>query len=103
MAPLYNLVEIVEDHGVRVFSTETSDRFDGISAWVDDIPVIAVNVLHDSVRRRFTVAHELGHILLEFDDEQDSREREKHCLKMLFFLNLEVKRDQKSPYWSYKN
>ena len=79
MAPLYNLVEIVEDHGVRVFSTETSDRFDGISAWVDDIPVIAVNVLHDSVRRRFTVAHELGHILLEFDDEQDSREREKLC------------------------
>ena len=79
IAPLYNLVEIVEDHGVRIFSTEASDHFDGISAWADDIPVIAVNLKHDSVRRRFTIAHELGHILLEFEDEQDSREREKLC------------------------
>lgn len=79
MAPLYNLVEIVEDHGVRIFSTETSDHFDGISAWADGIPVIAVNLKHDSVRRRFTIAHELGHILLEFKEEQDSKEREKLC------------------------
>ena len=79
IAPLYNLVEIVEDHGIRIFSTETSDHFDGISAWADDIPVIAVNLKHESVRRRFTIAHELGHILLEFEDEQDSKEREKLC------------------------
>jgi len=79
VAPLYNLVELVEDQGVRIYEIETSDEFDGISAWVDDTPVIAVNLKNNLVRRRFTIAHELGHILLEFEDEQDNRGREKLC------------------------
>jgi len=78
-APLYNLVEIVEDKGIRIYEIETSDEFDGISAWVDDIPVIAVNLKNEPVRRRFTVAHELGHILLEFEGEDDLQGREKIC------------------------
>ena len=78
-APLFDLVELVEDHGIRIYEIETSDQFDGISAWVGDTPVVAVNLNNDSVRRRFTIAHELGHILLEFENEEEEKEREKLC------------------------
>lgn len=79
MSPLYNLVELVEDKGIRIYEIEASDGFDGISAWADDTPIIAVNLKTDSVRRRFTISHELGHILLEFEDEEDLKGREKLC------------------------
>ena len=78
-APLFDLVELVEDHGIRIYEIETSDQFDGISAWVGDTPVVAVNLNNDSVRRRFTIAHELGHILLEFENDEEEKEREKLC------------------------
>lgn len=91
-APLYNLFEMVEDKGVRIYEIETSDELDGISAWVDDTPVIAVNLKNELVRRRFTVAHELGHILLEFEDEEDLKGREKicHAFAGAFLLPREV-------------
>jgi Zn-dependent peptidase ImmA (M78 family)/DNA-binding XRE family transcriptional regulator len=78
-APIFDLVELLEDHGIRIFEIRTSDRFHGISAQAGDIPVIAVNLNDDSVRRRFTMAHELGHILLGFEEKEDSKQREKLC------------------------
>jgi len=78
-APLFDLVELVEDHGIRIYEIKTSDQFDGISAWVGDTPVVAVNLNNDSVRQRFTIAHELGHILLEFEKDEDVKEQEKLC------------------------
>jgi len=78
-APIFDLTELMEDHGIRIYGINTSDRFNGISARVGDIPVIAVNLNDDSVRRRFTLAHELGHILLDFEEEKDSGQREKLC------------------------
>jgi Zn-dependent peptidase ImmA (M78 family) len=55
-------------------------QFDGLSGIVEDlkIPVIAVYENSDLVRKRFTVAHELGHLLLEFSDDAVSN-REKLC------------------------
>ncbi|MBW2216552.1 MAG: DNA-binding protein, partial [Deltaproteobacteria bacterium] len=56
-APVANLMELLEHKGVRIFEIETSDKFHGISAWADKIPVIAVRAEDDLVRKRFTIAH----------------------------------------------
>ena len=78
-APIFDLTELLEDHGIRIFEIRTSDRFNGISARVGDLPVIAVNLNDDSVRRRFTLAHELGHTLLDFEDGKGLGQKEKLC------------------------
>jgi transcriptional regulator with XRE-family HTH domain len=57
VAPVSNLVELLEGHGVRIIEVESNEKFDGISAWADNIPIIAVRKQNDVVRRRFTIAH----------------------------------------------
>ena len=78
-APISNLMEILEDKGIRIHEIETDDNFNGISAWADDIPVIAVRHQDDVLRKRFTISHELGHILLTIHQNNDQRSREKLC------------------------
>lgn len=78
-APISNLMELLEDKGIRIFEVDVDDEFDGLSAFVGDIPVLAVRAQNDLVRKRFTIAHELGHIMLDFSaTEEQSQERFCH-------------------------
>ncbi|MBD3647919.1 MAG: helix-turn-helix domain-containing protein [Pseudomonadales bacterium] len=65
--PIKNLLQTVEQHGFRVFSTEVDkgDRFDGFSAIHDDMPIIVLGTGWSGDRQRFTLAHELGHHLMK--------------------------------------
>lgn len=78
-APISNLMELLEDKGIRIHEIETEEYFNGISAWVEDIPVIALRHQDDLLRKRFTISHELGHILLEIHEKNDRKAREKLC------------------------
>jgi len=78
-APISNLMELLEAKGIRIHEIETDDNFIGISAWAEDIPVIAVRSQNDLLRKRFTISHELGHILLNIHKNNDQRTREKLC------------------------
>jgi Zn-dependent peptidase ImmA (M78 family)/DNA-binding XRE family transcriptional regulator len=78
-APISNLMELLEDKGIRIYEIETDDNFNGISAWAEGIPVIAVRHQDDLLRKRFTISHELGHILMNIDENRDKRSREKLC------------------------
>lgn len=78
-APISNLMELLEDKGIRIYEIETGEHFHGISAWAGDIPVIAVREQDDLLRKRFTVSHEIGHILLKFSEKNDQKAREKLC------------------------
>ncbi len=78
-APISNLIETLEYKGMRIFEIETSEKFNGISAWSDSTPVIAVRAQDELVRKRFTIAHELGHVLLEFPDTDNPKTLEKRC------------------------
>jgi Zn-dependent peptidase ImmA (M78 family) len=67
--PIPNLSELLEERGVKVLSAELTD-IDGLTATVRrkngaPIPVIVVNKNAWSERKRFTLAHELGHMLVE--------------------------------------
>jgi len=68
-APLSNVMELLEDKHIKVIKLNADMSFDGLQTWVNgNIPVIAYNAekLHKSDRIRFTLLHELGHLLLKF-------------------------------------
>ena len=78
-APISNLMELLEDRGIRIHEIETNENFNGICAWSDGFPVIAVRRQDDLLRKRFTISHELGHILLKIHEKSDPKAREKLC------------------------
>ena len=78
--PLPDLVDVLESHGVLVIITHVNvhAKFDGLQATVADQPVVVVSANWPGDRQRFTLAHELGHLLLygrmssELDEEKAS-------------------------------
>ena len=71
--PILSVVELLEECGVKVLSLELSD-IGGMTAYarrggtsVD--AVIVVNCSDSGERQRFTLAHELGHLVLAADDK----------------------------------
>ena len=78
-----NVVELLEDHHVKVLELDSSESFDGFSTWVNgkDIPVIVLNKskLQEALdRKRFTALHELAHLLLDVNHHPE-KEKEKFC------------------------
>lgn len=70
-APIFNIVELLEDKHIKVVKIDADLAFDGLQTWVNgSIPVVAYNVrkLEKNDRIRFTLLHELGHLLLSFGD-----------------------------------
>jgi len=64
--PIPDLIDTLEERGVKVFQTNTlhENQFDGLAAKVNDTPVIVIGKQWPGDRQRFTLAHELGHLLL---------------------------------------
>lgn len=76
LAPIANLVRLSEDRGIKVVSTELK-TVDGLMAKVrreDGLTasVIVVNKGHWGERQRFTIAHELGHMVLDVASKIDN-------------------------------
>ena len=76
LAPITNLLELLEENRIKVYEVQNVEDFDGLSARVGNVHVIVINKDLSTDRIRFTVAHELAHILCKFPT--GSRE-EKLC------------------------
>ncbi len=65
--PIPDLVDVLETHGIRVFMVElsASEKFDGLAAVANGMPIVVVGTHWPGDRQRFTLAHELGHLVLE--------------------------------------
>ncbi len=64
--PIPDLIDTLEARGLKVFTTRYDDeRFEGMSAMAGDHHVIVVGGNWSGDRQRFTVAHELGHLVLD--------------------------------------
>jgi Zn-dependent peptidase ImmA (M78 family)/DNA-binding XRE family transcriptional regulator len=79
--PIFNIVETLEDKGIKVVSFPADDSFSGMSTYVDEqTPVVVLNsnpgIKLD--RRRFTAMHELAHLLLDFG-ELEEKDEERLC------------------------
>ncbi|TCV85819.1 XRE family transcriptional regulator [Sulfurirhabdus autotrophica] len=64
--PIPDLIDVLETHGIRVFivDTNTDRKFDGLAAKVNQMPIVVVGSNWPGDRQRFTLAHELGHLML---------------------------------------
>lgn len=63
--PIGNMINMLESHGVRVFSlAEETRHLDAYSFWRDDKPYVFLNTMKTPEHSRFDGAHELGHLVL---------------------------------------
>lgn len=65
--PIPGLIDTLESVGIKVIVTRYDEHkyFDGLAARVHDAPVIVVGKHWAGDRQRFTLAHELGHLVLK--------------------------------------
>lgn len=61
--PIRNLTAAIENAGVCIVPIDLTG-IDGISAWVDGVPVIGVSPTVPGDRFRLTLGHELAHLLI---------------------------------------
>lgn len=64
--PIPDLIDVLETNGVRVFMIDADgeSKFDGLAARVNEMPIVVVGRHWPGDRQRFTLAHELGHLVL---------------------------------------
>ena len=80
IAPIANMTELLEIKGIKVIAVSFRNmcrvprRLSAADA--EDVAVIVVNSAHNGDRQRFTLAHELAHLVLEFIGLSD-KEQEK--------------------------
>ena len=76
--PLTNLIDIMENIGICVIQIDNKNdifkKFDGASEYIFGVPFVCVLDNHNYYRERFTLAHELGHLLLEINEDLDEEE-----------------------------
>lgn len=78
---IFNIVELLEDKNIKVVKLDVNDDFDGLQTHVNrTIPVVAYNSnkINKPDRIRFTLLHELAHLLLKFGDITE-RQKETLC------------------------
>ena len=74
------IIEMLEDHCVKVIEMDAPNTFDGLSGIIGDSkPIIVLNKNFPVERKRFTAMHELGHLLLDFDDALPQKDVERFC------------------------
>lgn len=77
---IINVINLLEEHGIKVMEIDAPESFDGLSSMVNDAyPVIVLNKAFSSERKRFTALHELGHLILNFDDSVSEKDEETLC------------------------
>ena len=63
--PVKNVFNYLESNGIIVVEFDTTEKFDGVSFLTDKgNPVIVVNRSFSNDRKRFTLSHELGHVIM---------------------------------------
>ena len=79
--PIYNLIDTLENLGIIIIQIPNSEKlfdgFDGLSETINNTPIIIIrDDIVDGARQRFTICHELGHLLLNIKNGIDE---EKAC------------------------
>jgi Zn-dependent peptidase ImmA (M78 family)/transcriptional regulator with XRE-family HTH domain len=83
--PVVNLIGLLEEKGIKIYETRGIEGFEGLSGRYGDVPFVAVSMECPADRIRFTAAHELGHVLCDFD-AAESPEGECHAFGAALLL-----------------
>ncbi|NBB31542.1 helix-turn-helix domain-containing protein [Cellulophaga sp. BC115SP] len=94
--PIHNIIQLLEDKEIKIIEiNEPENNFDGLATIINGkYPVVVLNKTFSVERKRFTLLHELGHLLLELP-ECDVKFEENICnrfaAEFLFPQNLVIK------------
>ena len=93
--PIPNLVDLLEERGVKVLAMQSAS-IDGLTARVrrgggEAASVVVVNAHHWGERQRFTLAHELGHMALDVARKVNG-EKAAHWFAGAFLMPAETLR-----------
>lgn len=77
-APIVDLISELEEASIVVVEVDEVADFSGVCLSGENVAAIAININSDNVRKRFTMAHELGHLILDFVNISD-KEKEVCC------------------------
>jgi Zn-dependent peptidase ImmA (M78 family) len=95
VGPIRNLMRWLEAAGCVVIEEDFGTaRVDGLSQWIDDYPVIMINSRAPTDRKRLTLAHELGHLVLHSVDVSPEVEAEANSFAGEFLMPADVIRPQ---------
>jgi Zn-dependent peptidase ImmA (M78 family) len=94
--PAPGLAELLEERGIKVLALSLPGTLSGLTCWVrrkhgGRVPAIVVNTDEHGERQRFTLAHELGHMVLEVDRTVDV-EKASHRFAGAFLMPAETLR-----------
>ncbi|MEZ9920028.1 helix-turn-helix domain-containing protein [Vibrio breoganii] len=64
--PIHDMIDTLESKGVMIITTdvETDKKFDGLAGKIGNTPVVVISTAQSGDRQRFTLAHELGHLVV---------------------------------------
>ena len=79
--PIPDMTELLEERGIKVFKLSLPRSLDGLTCYVlrgdgEDVPVVVCSTEKSIERQRFTIAHELAHMVLDIPTEVST---EKAC------------------------
>ncbi len=98
IGPVRNLVRWLESAGCIVLEEDFSTgRIDGMCQWVYDHPVLLLNSTAPTCRKRFSLAHELGHLVLHNGIATEDQEREADEFASEFLMPSHVIRPDLRP------
>lgn len=82
-SPIDSVCSLIESKGIKIITIDRTTGSGGLSAWVNSTPVIILNDYfehtRETTRRRFTIVHELAHILMRLDKNIDKEQEEYFC------------------------
>lgn len=78
---IQNLIELLEEHGIKVVMIDAQDDFSGMKAELAGTkdPIVVINQTVPGDRQRFTAAHELGHLVMQISEDASEQEKESFC------------------------
>jgi len=93
--PIPDLVDTLESKGVMVITTkvEVNAKFDGLAGNMGKTPLIVISHHQPGDRQRFTLAHELGHLVVHgrLDSKLDEEKACNHFAGAFLFPGNAVK------------
>jgi len=82
--PIDNIVKILERHGIIViFLEDAPEKFFGVTMFTNKaVPVIFINAEKSGDNKRFTIGHELGHLVMHLREDvysMDEKDMDKEA------------------------
>lgn len=80
LAGIVNVIDLLENRGIKVIEIDAPESFDGMSSLVNEkFHVVILNKTFSVERKRFTALHELGHLVLRLPKSIEKKQEESFC------------------------